>query len=93
MKKILLLIVFIFHLQSSFSQPNLSVINIGVGQMSCSKYVDYYNKNNENQLDLFVQWTWGFMVSYQLRSVLRKKIHSFRKKVDFFLIRYVNFKF
>ena len=41
---------------------------IGVGQMSCGKFIDYKNKGNKVQLDLFVTWTWGFLSAYNFRG-------------------------
>ncbi len=41
--------------------------------MSCGKYVDYYNKNNNQQLMLFVTWIWGYMVAYQNRGNFTSK--------------------
>lgn len=53
----LLLISQLFH--SSFAQgQNQEIIGIGVGMFSCGKYVDYFNKNNNEQLNLFFTWIW-----------------------------------
>jgi len=65
MKKLLLLI---FILISSNVQSQDSVMMVGTGTMSCGKFIDFKNKGNKTQLDLFVQWTWGFLSSYNIRG-------------------------
>ena len=68
-----LLVVFqLLNLPIAHSQ-NQTIIGIGVGMMSCGKYVDYYNKRNEQQLTLFVTWIWGYMVAYQNRGYFASK--------------------
>ncbi len=59
---------------SPFAQgQNQEIIGIGVGMFSCGKYVDYFNKNNNEQLTLFVTWIWGYMVAYQNRGYFASK--------------------
>lgn len=41
---------------------------IGTGQLSCGKFVEYRNQNNEGQLDIIVQWIWGFLSAYNYRG-------------------------
>ena len=65
MKKILLLV---FILISSNVQSQNTISMIGTGTMSCGKFIDYKNQGNKQQLDLFVQWTWGFLSSYNIRG-------------------------
>lgn len=65
MKKLLtiLLVLISSNLQS---QPVISMI--GTGTMSCGKFIEYKTMGNKPQLDLFVQWTWGFLSSYNIRG-------------------------
>lgn len=41
---------------------------IGTGQFSCGKFIDYQRQKDEAQLDLIVQWIWGFMSAYNMRG-------------------------
>ena len=62
------LLLFLFILISSNVQSQPVVNMIGTGTMSCGKFIDYKNQGNKQQLDLFVQWTWGFLSSYNIRG-------------------------
>jgi hypothetical protein len=42
---------------------------IGTGTFSCAKFGKYDSaRNNSEQMDLIVQWAWGFMSSYNNRA-------------------------
>lgn len=41
---------------------------IGTGTLSCGEFIKYKEESNNDQLDLFVQWSWGFMSAYSLRA-------------------------
>jgi hypothetical protein len=47
--------------------PDYSAV-IGTGQFSCGKFVEYQEAKNSAQLDLIVQWTWGFLTAYNTRG-------------------------
>ena len=40
---------------------------IGTGQISCGKFIEYRRADNKAQLDLIVQWVWGYLSAYNLR--------------------------
>jgi hypothetical protein len=44
-------------------------IIVGTGELSCGKFIEYRTQpNNENQMNLFVQWVWGYLSAYNLRG-------------------------
>ena len=42
---------------------------IGVGAMSCKRFMDYFKDGNEQQLNLFVSWIWGYLAGYQKKDL------------------------
>lgn len=38
---------------------------VGTGGLSCGKFVEAKDMNNQMQLDLYVQWVWGFLSAYE----------------------------
>lgn len=48
-------------------EPNL-VHFIGTGTLSCGEFIKYKEEGNSGQLDLFAQWSWGFMSAYSMRD-------------------------
>jgi hypothetical protein len=46
------------------AEPVETVLTIGTGQFSCGKFIDYHKENNSAQLDMIVQWFWGFLTAY-----------------------------
>ena len=58
-----------FISSSSFGQDSNGYISTrGTGQMNCGEYMGYVNIGNQGQIELFTQWIWGYMVSYQMRG-------------------------
>ena len=41
---------------------------IGMGQFSCGQFIEYRKINNKEQMDLFIQWVWGFLTAYNTRG-------------------------
>lgn len=41
---------------------------IGTGTLSCGEFIKQKEANNSTQMDLFVQWSWGFMSAYAMRD-------------------------
>jgi hypothetical protein len=42
---------------------------IGTGGLSCAKFIDYQRQpNNKAQMDVLVQWVWGFISAYNARG-------------------------
>lgn len=41
---------------------------IGTGTLSCGELIKYKEESNNAQLDLFVQWSWGFISAYSMRA-------------------------
>lgn len=41
---------------------------IGTGNLSCGEFIKAKEDRNTAQLDLFVQWSWGFMSGYAMRD-------------------------
>jgi len=45
------------------------VATIGTGTFTCAKFATYdAERNNSNQMNLIVQWAWGFISAYNLRA-------------------------
>jgi hypothetical protein len=57
--------------QPSPTPPTVSYI--GTGTLNCGTFIQYKEAGNREQLDLFVQWVWGFMSAYTFRSHFVKK--------------------
>ena len=55
------------------TEPSDVVWLIGTGQFSCGKFIDYQRQKNEAQLNLIVQWIWGFISAYNMRGSFHAK--------------------
>jgi hypothetical protein len=54
---------------------DIPTVLIGTGGFSCGKFVEYEQKpNNELQMDLVVQWVWGYLVAYNSRGIFDARI-------------------
>lgn len=71
MSKKLGLILLVLSTASSIcayaSEPNYVPV-IGTGQFSCGKFIEYRDQGNSSQIELVVQWTWGFLTAYNFKS-------------------------
>jgi hypothetical protein len=46
-----------------------TVATIGTGTFSCAKFIKYDTaRKNSDQMNLIVQWAWGFISAYNLRA-------------------------
>jgi hypothetical protein len=46
-----------------------TVATIGTGTFSCAKFIKYDSApKNSDQMNLIVQWAWGFISAYNLRA-------------------------
>lgn len=52
------------------AKDNIQTSVIGTGQFSCGQYIEYEKQSNPAQIDLIVQWVWGFLVAYNYRGFL-----------------------
>jgi hypothetical protein len=53
------------------------VATIGTGTFSCAKFTQYDTApNNSGQMNLIVQWAWGFMSAYNLRAAFSEKFQD-----------------
>ena len=66
MKKLIIAALLIFS--SASYAVDQHVMMIGTGTMSCGKFIDYKNQGNKAQMDLYVQWVWGFLSAYNSRG-------------------------
>jgi len=41
---------------------------IGTGQFSCGQFAEYHKQDDKVQMDLIVQWFWGFLTAYNYRG-------------------------
>jgi hypothetical protein len=54
-----------------------SVSTIGTGTFSCAKFAQYdAAPNNSGQMNLIVQWVWGFISAYNLRAAFAAKFEQ-----------------
>jgi hypothetical protein len=52
-----------------FSAPTMAAGTIGTGTFSCEKFSKYdHAPNSSGQMDLVVQWAWGFISAYNIRA-------------------------
>lgn len=56
------------------TRPALAPI-IGTGQFSCGQFVEYEKVGPREQLDLVVQWVWGFIDAYNFRGNFGSEWH------------------
>jgi hypothetical protein len=54
-------------------KPIQSVIS-GTGGFSCGQFIEYEKQGNPQQMDLIVQWVWGFLVAYNSRGFFNNNI-------------------
>ena len=53
------------------------VATIGTGTFTCAKFATYdAAPNNSGQMNLIVQWTWGFISAYNLRAAFSEKFQQ-----------------
>ena len=71
MKKILF--VLLLSISSVVHAQSQDVLINGLGTMSCGKFIEHKNRNYKPQLDMYVQWTWGFLAAYNLRGSFGSK--------------------
>ena len=72
MKK--LLFVFLLSISSVIHAQSQEVWLHGLGTASCGKFIEHKNRNFKPQLDLYVQYTWGFLSAYNLRGSFGTKL-------------------
>jgi hypothetical protein len=65
----------------SFSVPAVAggkpFSQAGTGLFSCGKFIEYDRQpNNTVQMQVIVQWAWGFMSAYNARSVFSPTFHG-----------------
>lgn len=59
-----------------------SVSLIGTGHFSCGKFVEYRNQNNQEQLNIIVQWVWGFLSAYNYRGFFSTSYQGRLPQID-----------
>lgn len=53
------------------------VATIGTGTFSCERFTEHdAARNNSAQMNLIVQWAWGFMSAYNLRAAFSEKFQE-----------------
>jgi hypothetical protein len=66
---ITVLLVVLFSASTRAADKTQGVGTIGTGTFSCEKFSKYdAAPNSERQMDLVVQWAWGFMSAYNTRA-------------------------
>lgn len=57
------------------NSEGISTALIGTGQSSCGKFAEYGQQpNHKLQMDLVVQWVWGYLVAYNNRGFFDVRI-------------------
>ena len=57
------------------SQPKqIHTAIIGTGKFSCGQFIEYERQSDPQQMDLIVQWVWGFLVAYNSRGFFNNEI-------------------
>lgn len=57
-------------------------ITIGTGTASCGKFTQWKQNNNPQQMDLVVQWVWGFLSAYNSYGYFGNKFHAVTHLAD-----------
>jgi hypothetical protein len=58
-------------------EKSQGVATIGTGTFSCEKFTKYDTaRNNSDQMNLVVQWAWGFISAYNLRAAFADKFQE-----------------
>ncbi len=66
---ITVLLVVLFSASTKAADQSQGVGTIGTGTFSCEKFSKYdAAPNSTRQMDLVVQWAWGFMSAYNTRA-------------------------
>ena len=64
-----LLVALVISSPAAAADPSQDMqLTIGTGQFSCGKFIDYQQQRNLAQLDMIVQWFWGFFTAYNWRG-------------------------
>jgi hypothetical protein len=59
----------LFAAASVTADDHVPFTMIGRGGLSCGKFIDYQKQpNNKAQMDVLVQWVWGFISAYNARG-------------------------
>lgn len=76
-RQIIALTILLFWSSLSIAKDTRPAIAyaIGTGTLSCGKLVSAERNHDEPQQELFVQWVWGFLVAYNMRSNFGKEWH------------------
>jgi len=83
MKRVALALMLATALQLSVAQAAESTAEqlrpfqtaiVGTGGFSCGQFIEYEKQGNPQQMDLIVQWVWGFLVAYNNRGFFNNKI-------------------
>jgi hypothetical protein len=56
---------------------------IGTGELSCGQFIEYQRANNTGQMNLFVQWVWGYLVAYNHRGFFDVKVGHAVSQVNY----------
>jgi hypothetical protein len=66
---IAVLLVVLFSAPTEAADKTQSLGIIGTGTFSCEKFTKYDGaRNSSAQMDLVVQWAWGFITAYNFRA-------------------------
>lgn len=73
-----LIIILLFFLNTTYAEttvdkaPSYAPI-VGTGQLSCGQFIQYKEQNYQPQLEIIVQWVWGFLSAYNFRGNFNEK--------------------
>lgn len=54
------------------SKPIPTVV-IGMGKLSCGQFIEYEKQASPDDMDLIVEWVWGYLVAYNHRGFFNDK--------------------
>jgi hypothetical protein len=70
-------LLFLSTTSARADEKSPGVATIGTGTFSCAKFTKYdTTPNNTDQMNLVVQWAWGFMSAYNLRAAFSDKFQE-----------------
>jgi len=67
----------LFTTSTRADEKSQGVATKGTGTFSCAKFTKYdTTPNNSDQMNLIVEWTWGFISAYNLRAAFSEKFQQ-----------------
>jgi hypothetical protein len=75
--RVIIALLVLWTASASADEKTQGVATKGTGTFSCAKFTRYDTAtSNSEQMNLIVEWTWGFMSAYNLRAAFSEKFQQ-----------------